>query len=575
MFDFDSENLIGNEYFPSELPPCFSTKCLSKNHKKIIAWTSGVPRRFSIPLIYDGYKSEYARRKFAVPSLYHYAKAVDCIIKNSEAISKIMDESEISISKPIQGEPLENKPYKKISYSIRETQEIIEKLYQDNLYQIIMDISSFFESIYTHTIPWAMHSKKVSKNSDGKTLAGDKLDICLRGMNHNQTNGILVGNAVSRIISEIILCTVDKKIQGKFKNVNIGRYVDDYYIFVKDATQIPSIIAFITKELGAYELILNENKRKINESPFVFGKYWVEEIKLFLHVESDVFFNKVISLYLKYKDTSILRYGMVILSNHIISKKKWEVMESKLLNLWVKFPSLSDIVIKIFLDNISYIKKNSMRKAIYSIFERCITLNHNQEVIWAVWFAKIFEIKNIRNDYIIKILKSENSLAIIIMLDIIDTGDYKNSPPIRKAVLDLREYLKELDMEESLEGDKKEGQLLWTKEWLLAYEADFNLWLNINNEKFEYARNNPYYKNLIKNKINFYDKEFEYSKETTKYNLTQYITKEEFLLYTSKIENLLEKMKAEMDDLEFEQTFELIRESRETIISRIEDNTDY
>lgn len=47
------------------------------------------------------------------------------------------------------------------------------------------------------------------------TLLGNQLDKLMRALNYDQTNGILVGNAVSRIISEIILCSVDEQISKK------------------------------------------------------------------------------------------------------------------------------------------------------------------------------------------------------------------------------------------------------------------------------------------------------------------------------------------------------------------------
>lgn len=80
------------------------------------------------------------------------------------------------------------------------------------------------------------------KNKGQGNLAGNKIDKCMKDMNYKQTNGILVGNAILRIVSEIILCTVDYRIQEKFKNIKCRRFVDDYYIFTKDSYEIQSII---------------------------------------------------------------------------------------------------------------------------------------------------------------------------------------------------------------------------------------------------------------------------------------------------------------------------------------------
>jgi hypothetical protein len=384
--------------------------------------------------------------------------------------------------------------------------------------------------------------KKIAKKNNDKSLFGNKLDRCIREMNYGQTNGILVGNAISRIISEIILCMVDKEIQVKFKNINCCRFIDDYYIFLKDSSQIQNIISFIRNELGKYELTLNENKIKINESPFVYGKIWVEEIKLFIHLNSEIFLNKAITLYMEYKDINILRYSLTVLSLHDFNKKQWGVMESKILNLWVKFPSLSDLVIKIVLNNIELINKSNLKSAIYSIFNRCILLNQHQEIIWAVWFAKTFNVK-IKNEYIIKIIESKNSLAIIILLDIIHSKNYSKSKTLISILLNLKKALYMDDLDENEESDiKKRGNLLWSQNWLLAYEADLNKWLDINGDQFEYARNDEFFKNLIKYKISFYDVNFQYSNVSRQEESIQYVTRGEFLSFVERINELLNQI---------------------------------
>ena len=47
-------------------------------------------------------------------------------------------------------------------------------------------------------------------------------------MNLNQTNGLLAGPFVSRLISEALLTRIDKEI--KSENIRFVRYVDDYEI---------------------------------------------------------------------------------------------------------------------------------------------------------------------------------------------------------------------------------------------------------------------------------------------------------------------------------------------------------
>lgn len=205
-FMFNTENLLRNEVFPAELPPCFSTDDLAANATLAIATSNSFGQGYSIPLTYSGYKSESSRRKFALPNPYHYCKAVDFIVKNESQIKAILEKSKYSLTAPIERQPRQKQPYAKRSNTVLDTKREIECLFQENRYEIRLDINAFFDNIYTHCIPWVVHGIAVAKkHRNDMTLLGNQLDKLMRALNYDQTNGILVGNAVSRIISEIIL----------------------------------------------------------------------------------------------------------------------------------------------------------------------------------------------------------------------------------------------------------------------------------------------------------------------------------------------------------------------------------
>lgn len=110
-FMFNTENLLRNEVFPAELPPCFSTDDLAANATLAIATSNSFGQGYSIPLTYSGYKSESSRRKFALPNPYHYCKAVDFIVKNESQIKAILEKSKYSLTAPIERQPRQEQPY--------------------------------------------------------------------------------------------------------------------------------------------------------------------------------------------------------------------------------------------------------------------------------------------------------------------------------------------------------------------------------------------------------------------------------------------------------------------------------
>lgn len=529
---FNIDNLLRNEVFPAELPPCFNTNDLAANASSAIAAANSFGQIYSVPLTYSGYKSESSRRKFALPNPYHYCKAVDFIVNNEAQIEAILEKSKYSLTAPIARQPKPGQPYAKRSSSVLDTKREIECLYQDNRYEIRLDINAFFDNIYTHCIPWAVHGIAIAKKRRrDNTLIGNQLDSLMRSLNYDQTNGILVGNAVSRIVSEIILCTVDEQISKKFPKISCCRFVDDYYIYTSDSSQIQEIISYIRTCLAQYGLSFNENKIKITESPFLYGNPWVEEIKQYIHLQPDVFLSKLIIEYNKSKDISILKYGLKIIEHHHYTQSNWSAMQSRLINLWTRFPSLSDRIISIFWKNKDFIKVNALKRAIYSVIDESILLNREQELIWAIWFVKVFNI-SISQSYITKVLKTTNELAIIVMLDIVHASGQENAA----AILQQRRNLHNLLQSEDVDDKGTPNTLMWTAHWLLAYEATKNQWLKLPGTPFEFAKKNQFFNELLTRNVKFYDPSFSYGIPAGSMRSPEYATRSE--LY-----NALQRMK--------------------------------
>lgn len=533
MFLF--ENLLRNEYFPAELPPCFDTNSFADNYIEVQNYIKDHELYPSDPLSFSGYKNTNSRREFAIPNPYHYAKAVSIIVNNSAAIFAVYEKNHVSLTVPLKKIPNKNECYKKPIAKISESKEKIKKLYLNNLFEIRLDIQSFFDSVYTHCIAWAMHTKSVAKkNKKDKTLAGNLVDSCLQNLNSGQTNGILVGNAVSRIVSEIILCSVDKEIKSKFRGINYLRYVDDYYIFARDSSQINNIIATFRQELSQYGLMLNENKLQINESPFIYGKPWVEQMRVYARLEPQLLLEKTIIEYHLYKDISILKYGLKILRAVSFSNNEWESLQPTLFNIWVRFPSLSNIITIIFKNNEKNISASLLKKSIYAILDTHRVLKNDEEVIWAIWISKIFNIK-LSLGYIEQILDTDNWIAIIILLDTLCPR--KSEGSIKKLINRFRNRI----IEEYF-SDTNPQNGMNTDIWLLAYEADKNKWLNTSGtDTFLCARRHPFFKKLRELDVSFYSGDYQYDAiGVPKSKANIYVTHKELIELFKKYKDLFE-----------------------------------
>lgn len=117
-------------------------------------------------------------------------------------------------------------------------------------YVLHTDITDCYGSIYTHSIPWALHTKPIAKADRNKPTLGKAIDDHLKNMSYGQTNGIPQGSVIMDFIAEMVLGYVDLELSMKIKEQNIDdyqiiRYRDDYRIFSNN----PQIAELITKLL--------------------------------------------------------------------------------------------------------------------------------------------------------------------------------------------------------------------------------------------------------------------------------------------------------------------------------------
>lgn len=141
------------------------------------------------------------------------------------------------------------------------------------------DISKCFDSIYTHSISWAvlgLDAVKENVDASKKNFSGifDKFIQCA---NYGETNGILIGPEFSRIFAEIILQRIDRTVEEKIKlkgfvnkiDYELYRYVDDYFLFCDDDSLRDDIFKIFKHELKEYKLSINNSKTIEYKKPII------------------------------------------------------------------------------------------------------------------------------------------------------------------------------------------------------------------------------------------------------------------------------------------------------------------
>ncbi|MBX3098752.1 MAG: RNA-directed DNA polymerase [Salinibacterium sp.] len=172
------------------------------------------------------------------------------------------------------------------SYFAYERYSNIYKFYESPEYQAMekrykhllrLDISKCFESIYTHSISWAVYGKELVKDNYSRKSRTfpERFDELMQKLNYNETNGILVGSEFARLFAEIILQAVDGAVLRQLEKLGlrrgrhfeIVRYVDDYFVFFDRLGDESRIKGTITEQLKIYGLSLNGEKELRGANP--------------------------------------------------------------------------------------------------------------------------------------------------------------------------------------------------------------------------------------------------------------------------------------------------------------------
>ncbi len=149
------------------------------------------------------------------------------------------------------------------------------------------DISKCFDSIYSHSLVWALLNKEIVKDNVefSKKTFGGQFDRVMQNLNYGETNGIIIGPEFSRVFAELILQRIDLDVMHYLKEAKDGRgkkleyktdyeifrYVDDFFVFYNDDETKERILSAYRYFLMEYKLYVNDSKSILFEKPIITG----------------------------------------------------------------------------------------------------------------------------------------------------------------------------------------------------------------------------------------------------------------------------------------------------------------
>lgn len=278
------------------------------------------------------------------------------------------------------------------------------------------DISTFFPSIYTHSIPWALVGKAVAKQNRSKSKWFNKIDKKCQEIKYGETHGLLIGPHASNLISEVILTVVDQKLYDK--GWKFVRNIDDYTCYVETRARADSFIVDLGVALEEFDLQLNNKKTKIEELPDTVLEDWVRKLNGFSLLTSygkvdykqvRAYFDLAIELTkLSGGNASVLNYAIKVLSKQALTDNAKEYSWKMSMHLCILYPYLISIMDE-YVFKAFDAPKDEIQKFIDLSYEDGLEKKNYEECSYAIYFALKYdmEVKSIdsvkvvaTNDYI-------------------------------------------------------------------------------------------------------------------------------------------------------------------------------
>lgn len=460
-------DILTKGFFPKELPPPFHTRsfgmAISDNLGTLPDEFNNI-KSTSIPATHNLARAGALRRKLSIPNPINFYRLSKFIDEKHAELTRLSRRSAFSLTCPgAQAEPRAINPRNTLESGPLER----AKLRSNSMFILKADISRFYPSIYSHSIPWAIHTKPVSKANRTPALIGNILDQLVRNAQDGQTVGIPIGPDTSLLIAEIVLGAVDEKIIAK-RELKAFRYIDDYEFGFKSYAEAENILGLLQEELNNFELSLNPRKTKILKLPIRIEKKWVSELRAFSFrttdksQESDLlrYFDHVFEVVADYPDEDIMKYAIGRLNGIVISEKNWTLFQNLLAQCSLTEPG----VLKFVINQLArYFQSYQIDKTIY---EECFNelicihapLGHGSEVAWAI-FALILLMLPIHSRALDMASVMEDPIVATLVLD----AQHKNLTPLGYTFTHFATHMTTTD----LYGDH----------WLLAYEANVKGWL--------------------------------------------------------------------------------------------------
>ena len=334
-------------------------------------------------------------------------------------------------------------------------------------YMVHTDISTCFPSIFTHSIPWALHGRRRAKRKRSLRLEGNLLDRVTRDTRDGQSNGLLIGPHASNVLSEIVLTAIDRKLVAKYGRYS--RHIDDYQYAARTYEEAEGFVRDLGVQLREYELTINAKKTQISSMPIPIEQDWVRELNAFDFSRSGVirfrtvsrFMDLALALAQDVEEYSVLNYAIKMVPPRLNPRAK-RLFVQQAANLTILYPYLASIIDEyVFLRHRYVGIEDVVNRFVRSLLDRGIQRIYADAVVHALYLALKYRLKlnassSVVEEELNEVIEMDDCLALVL------TREYAIRHGMKSVRDRIRRHTDKLKGLQRRESDRY---------WLLIYQV--------------------------------------------------------------------------------------------------------
>jgi hypothetical protein len=486
-------------YFPDRvIPPVNSLSVSSAIHDILkfvkpkaiesIKKKSGPRIHRSLSVEHSVPKRKHLRRTLSIPNPVIQSVLSAEIAASWGKLSSFCAQSQLSLSVPT----LSTRRAVEATHPLNEQPTFRAQRSVGARYLLKADIARYYPSIYTHSIPWALHTKQLARADKKYALLGNRLDLWMKETQDKQTGGIPIWPDSSFIVGEVIGTAMDLQLTSRLPSVRGIRSIDDYFLYFSTVSEAEQCIATLNEIGQEFELNINDAKTEILLLSDSLEPKWKSDLRALAIRDAATpqsfdlltLFDQAFEYSKQFPPDSVLTYAAKLTLGANIVEENWPLCEALLLKAALAESTMLSVLGEIYKRFSAFHTDNAaLTILIHSICAYHAPLQQGNEVSWALWLAKEMNI-SISKQVADKIVRLDDDLVALAALDLNENGLFDS-----EGFAKWRSHMQAAE--------------LYERHWLVAYEALEHGWLSSlgNND---YIADDEFFSILRQHGVRFY-----------------------------------------------------------------------